>query len=89
MSRGLKALGVVWVGALLALGISASEPVPSTTLVPSTVVTPKAIETKPIVKSVAETPNTETVTKTTLKALFSILVISRGIEFYEFCAAFG
>lgn len=36
MSGGLKALGVVGAGALLALGISASEPSPSTeTRIPS------------------------------------------------------
>jgi hypothetical protein len=67
MTGGLKALGVVGVGVLLALGISASEPTPSSTVAPSTVVAPKTVETKPVVKPVPETINIETATKPTPK----------------------
>lgn len=71
MSGGLKTVGIIGAGALLALGISASEPTPSTTVAPSTVVAPKTVETKPVVKHVSETPNIETVTKTTPKPVVS------------------
>ncbi len=49
MSGGLKALGVVGAGALLALGISASEPSPSITNTPTSAVTtrPDISKTKP------------------------------------------
>lgn len=52
MSGGIKALGVVGTGVLLALGISVSEPAPITTIAPSAVVTPKTIEAKPVTETV-------------------------------------
>ncbi len=67
MSGGLKALGIVGAGALLTLGISASEPTPSATVAPSPVVAPKTVEAKPVVKTVSETTDIETATKPTHK----------------------
>lgn len=63
MSTGLKALGIIGAGAMLALGISSSEPTPSTTNTPSSVVVPKTTETKPVAKPANVVPVTETVTK--------------------------
>jgi len=58
MSTGLKALGVIGAGVMLALGISASEPTPPVTNTSSSVVVPKTAETKPKTKptEVAPTP---------------------------------
>ena len=67
MSGGLKALGVFGAGALLALGISASEPSSSITNSPVPVVASKTLETKPVAKPTTESPINETVTKTTQK----------------------
>lgn len=64
MSTGLKALGIVGAGVMLALGISSSESTPSTTNIPSSVVAPKTTETKPVAKPVNVVPVTEAVTKT-------------------------
>lgn len=44
MTAGLKALGIIGTGAVLALGISASEPSPKPS-VPQSVISPKATET--------------------------------------------
>lgn len=69
MSTGLKALGIIGAGAVLALGISASEPTPATTVTPSAVVVPKTTEptptedsepAKPVIKTVPKPAVTET-----------------------------
>ncbi len=67
MSTGLKALGIVGAGAVLALSIFSSEPTSSTTNTSNSVVAPKTTETKPAAKSEKVIPVTETVTKTQLK----------------------
>lgn len=65
MSTGLKALGIIGGGAILALGISASEPTPATTTVtPPSVVAPKTTETKSVAKPTTVTPTPIPVTKT-------------------------
>lgn len=58
MSTGLKAFGIIGVGAAIALGISASEPVPAVNSAPSSVVAPKATESKSVNNSVTETQRT-------------------------------
>ena len=64
MSTGLKALGIIGAGAMLALGISSSEPSSSTVNTSSSAVAPVTKETKPVTKPVNVVPVTETVTKT-------------------------
>lgn len=67
MSTGLKAaMGVIGVGAMLALGISASEPSSSTTVTPNAEASPKSEGTKPLVPTkIAPKPHSKpTVTET-------------------------
>lgn len=56
MSTGLKALGIIGAGAMLALGISSSEPASSTSNSPSTFVLPKTTETKTVTPPTIVTP---------------------------------
>jgi hypothetical protein len=63
MSTGLKALGIVGVGAVLALGISAPETPPSTASTKNSVIAPNTKEIKPITKPTTVTPVTESVKK--------------------------
>lgn len=63
MTTGLKAIGIVGAGAMLALGISSSEPTPSTINTPSSVVAPKTTETKSVTKPTIVTPTVAPVTK--------------------------
>lgn len=61
MSTGLKAIGIVGVVAVIALGFSASEPSPASTIAPSLIVAPKNVEATVV------TPTLNPTTKVTPK----------------------